>query len=127
MISDTINRIELISSIGKCFLNLLLFLGSGFLHCWRFFLGYSCFESIGSTGNINQFAFTGVEGMAGAANFNFNFRLGGTYCKSIAARTTDSCIRVVCRMDVFLHRIIRQYVNIRIRANIANISAVLGS
>ncbi len=60
-------------------------------------------EFLDAAGGIDQFVFTGIEWMALRADFNFNFRLGGSNRECIAAGATHLGIFIICRMNVCFH------------------------
>jgi hypothetical protein len=62
----------------------------------------SLFESLNTTGSINQLLLTGKERVAGGAYFRRYLRFGGTSLESIPAQTFNSYF-IILRMDSLFH------------------------
>ncbi len=56
-----------------------------------------------AAGGVNQFLFAGVKGVAIAADFNVNFRLGGADSVSFPASAADNSFIVICWMYIWFH------------------------
>ena len=59
-------------------------------------------EAIHTSAAVHQLLLAGKEGMALGANFNLQFRLGGTGFERLAAHATDDRLAIL-GMDLFLH------------------------
>ena len=65
-------------------------------------LGKTALEALDAATGIDQLLLAGVEGMALAADFDVDLRLGVTGVNHVAAGTSDGAVHIV-RMDALLH------------------------
>ena len=60
-------------------------------------------EAFNPAGGVEHFFLSGVERMAGRADFHLIRGLGSTHGEYIPARAGDFSIRIICRMNIGLH------------------------
>ena len=65
-------------------------------------VGVAALKALNTSAGVNQLLLAGVEGMALAANFDVDLRLGVTGVNHVAAGTSDGAVHIV-RMDTLLH------------------------
>ena len=84
-------------------------------------LGEAALEALDAATGIDQLLLAGVEGMALAADFDVDLRLGVTGVDHVAAGTSDGAVHIV-RMDALLHGYFTSF-SIMIKGAILNICA----
>jgi len=79
---------------------LLLLLGFWFR---RLGLGYACFKLLNASRGIYEFFFTGIVGVASAADFNLYGFFGPAHFNDVAASATDLGLLIIGGMSVCFH------------------------